>query len=586
MRYFQKLLCLLILVLAASFGVGGCVLLYSDFSVQRSRMAAANAAAHAQACTLLQTEILDLQRRGISTGDAALTARVTAQDVPAALWRGDTLVCATLEGLQSLPLGDAATVTVRTENSIYAVYASDLQGGLRLVTAYDLTGLYRDRNAALMRFLLLEAAVLAAASAVTALLARRLTRPLAVLTDAGAQIAAGDYARRTDLHTGDEIEALSRSFDKMADAVQEKIADLEADVQRREDFVGAFTHELKTPMTSIIGYADMLHTMQTDPDEQREAAAAIVHEGRRLEALSRKLLALLGLNEEGVELTAVPLPALWPRLHAACPDVTLRTPAAAPTVRGDADLLLDLLCNLVQNAAKALMIRHEQRVGLMDRDWHPFEARMAPMLNAIGLHFATEGFTPAKRGHAKNFLAWGYFQGADYFKDQAETIRAELLPIENPEHGFTAAAAAFAREIEASPFPVCLHWRCGDYLLPQNAALQVCTPEYYAAACRTVCQSLPQAELFVFSDDPAYVRQHLDAAGLPVHYSTGAKSAAADLALMRRCRAFVLSNSTFSWWGQWLAGVPGRCVIAPDRWYANGKKTALYDHDWTLIPTK
>ena len=353
MRYFQKLLCLLILVLAASFGVGGCVLLYSDFSVQRSRMAAANAAAHAQACTLLQTEILDLQRRGISTGDAALTARVTAQNVPAALWRGDTLVCATLEGLQSLPLGDAATVTVRTENSIYAVYASDLQGGLRLVTAYDLTGLYRDRNAALMRFLLLEAAVLAAASAVTALLARRLTRPLAVLTDAGAQIAAGDYARRTDLHTGDEIEALSRSFDKMADAVQEKIADLEADVQRREDFVGAFTHELKTPMTSIIGYADMLHTMQTDPDEQREAAAAIVHEGRRLEALSRKLLALLGLNEEGVELTAVPLPALWPRLHAACPDVTLRTPTAAPTVRGDADLLLDLLCNLVQNAAKA-----------------------------------------------------------------------------------------------------------------------------------------------------------------------------------------------------------------------------------------
>ena len=42
MRYFQKLLCLLILVLAASFGVGGCVLLYSDFSVQRSRMAAAS----------------------------------------------------------------------------------------------------------------------------------------------------------------------------------------------------------------------------------------------------------------------------------------------------------------------------------------------------------------------------------------------------------------------------------------------------------------------------------------------------------------------------------------------------------------
>lgn len=353
MRYFQKLLCLLILVLAASFGVGGCVLLYSDFSVQRSRMAAANAAAHAQACTLLQTEILDLQRRGISTGDTALTARVTAQDVPAALWRGDTLVCATLEGLQSLPLGDAATVTVRTENSIYAVYASDLQGGLRLVTAYDLTGLYRDRNAALMRFLLLEAAVLAAASAVTALLARRLTRPLAVLTDAGAQIAAGDYARRTDLHTGDEIEALSRSFDKMADAVQEKIADLQVDVQRREDFMGAFAHELKTPMTSIIGYADMLRTLQIDPAEQHEAAGAIYHESRRLEALSYKLLSLLSLSDERLELAPVDLTDLWPRLRMACPQVPLLTPQGGAVVHGDADLLLDLLCNLVQNAAKA-----------------------------------------------------------------------------------------------------------------------------------------------------------------------------------------------------------------------------------------
>ena len=297
MRYYQKLVSLLVLVLAASFGVGGCVLLYSDFAVQRGRMATANAAAHAQTCTLLQTEILDLQRRGTTMDDAALTARVEARDTPAALWRGDTLICATLPGLENFSLENAATVTVRTEERVYAVYASDLQGGLRLVTAYDLTGLYRDRDAALTRFLLLEAAVLAAAAAVTALLAARLTRPLAVLTDAGQQIAAGDYARRTALHTGDEIETLSASFDKMADAVQEKIADLEADVQKREDFVGAFTHELKTPMTSIIGYADILAAMQTDPDEQREAAAAIAHEGRRLESLSHKLLALLGLAE-------------------------------------------------------------------------------------------------------------------------------------------------------------------------------------------------------------------------------------------------------------------------------------------------
>ena len=350
MRYAQKMVCLLVLVLAASFGIGGCVLLYSDFAVQRSRAAASDAAAHAQVCTLLQTEIIDLQRRGVSIGDAALTARVEAQQRPAALWRGDTLVCATLPGLADFPLENAAAVTVRTEGAVYTVYASDLQGGLRLVTAYDRTELYRGRRAALTRFLALEVVVLGAAALVTALLAARLTRPLAVLTEAGAQIAAGDYARRTALHTGDEIETLSRSFDAMADAVQEKIADLQADVQRREDFVGAFTHELKTPMTSIIGYADILATMQTDPAEQREAAAAIAHEGRRLEALSHKLLALLGLSEEPLTLTAVPLDSLWPRL----PGSGAADPAAPCAHRGRGRRAA---------AGSALQSRAERRAG-------------------------------------------------------------------------------------------------------------------------------------------------------------------------------------------------------------------------------
>lgn len=234
----------------------------------------------------------------------------------------------------------------------------------------------------------------------------------------------------------------------------------------------------------------------------------------------------------------------------------------------------------VQNTAKALMIKYEQRAGLMSRDWQPFEARMAPLLNTLGLHFATEGYTPARRGRAKDFLAWGYFQSAGYFAGHEERLRAELMPREN----FSPRTDDLAKTIEASACPVCLHWRCGDYLNPENAALQVCTPAYYARACAAVRDACPGAELFVFSDDLGYVRDHLDPGGLPVHWMEGARPAAQDLALMRRCRVFVLSNSTFSWWGQWLAGA--QTVFAPDRWYANGKKTALVQQNWTLIPTK
>lgn len=349
MKFAYKMVCLLVLVLSASFGVGGCYLLYSDFSAQLARAEAANADTHRQVCTLLQGEILDRQRRGESLDDAALTELLANFALPTALWRDGVCI---VGGGDLLPDG---TMEVRrlADGGVQATYASSLQGGLQLATAYDLTDLYRGRDAALRRFLLLEAAVLAAGAAVTAVFARRMTRPLRTLTTASAEIADGDYARRTGLHTGDEIETLSSSFDKMADAVQEKITALQADVRQREDFMGAFAHELKTPMTSIIGYADMLRTIQASPAEQYEAAGAIYHEGRRLEALSGKLLALLGLGEETITLQPTALAALWPRLQAACPGVPLQLPACDAAVQADADLLLDLLCNLVGNAVKA-----------------------------------------------------------------------------------------------------------------------------------------------------------------------------------------------------------------------------------------
>lgn len=349
MKFAHKMVCLLVLVLSASFGVGGCYLLYSDFAAQLHRVETADADTHRQVCTLLQNEIIDRQRRGESLDDAALTTLLDNFTQPVTLWREGALV----SGTAAAPLADGTMQVERTADGVQAAYGSDLQGGLQLVTTYDLTTLYQARDAALRRFLLLEAAVLAAGAAVTAVFASRMTRPLRTLTTASAEIADGDYARRTGLHTGDEIETLSTSFDKMADAVQEKITDLQADVQQREDFMGAFAHELKTPMTSIIGYADMLRTLQTDPAEQHEAAGAIYHEGRRLEALSSKLLALMGLGEESITLQPTRLADLWPRLQAACPGVPLQLPQTDAAVQADADLLLDLLCNLVGNAVKA-----------------------------------------------------------------------------------------------------------------------------------------------------------------------------------------------------------------------------------------
>ena len=231
-----------------------------------------------------------------------------------------------------------------------------------------------------------------------------------------------------------------------------------------------------------------------------------------------------------------------------------------------------------QNAAKALMIKAEQRRGLMARDWNAFERRWAPLLNLLGLHFATDGYTPVRRGPARDFLAWGYFQSEAYFADHAGVSRRELRAAAPP-------AGPQAEAIRAAAWPVALHLRRGDYCRPENAILQVCTPAYYARAAAAVAAAHPEATLFVFSDDIGWARENLGTAGLPAVYMPRG-DAAGDLALMQLCRGFVLSNSTYSWWAQYLAPAADRMVWAPGRWYAHTKQTALYQPYWRRIETE
>lgn len=362
MKFSQKLVCIMLLVIAAFFAVGGAVLVNGSFMDRLSAAAEQEQSMHAMLCGVVEDYYLDQTGRGEDTcGDDFITA---------ATWRAGDLA----RGVYSQGLFRASADPAQDEAyAIYGLqdgqsilqygphvtrtYRSDLLGGLVTVTTFDVTEIFVARNRSLQRFFLLEAAVVAGAAVVVWLVSRRLTHPLTVLTAASARIAAGDYALRTRMHTGDELEILSQGFDQMAGAVQDKVEALELSVQQRDDFVGAFTHELKTPMTGIIGYADLLRSMQPDPEEQREAAGAIFHEAQRLEALSGKLLQLMGLGEHAPQLVPVQLDSVFAEARrAVAPALNgciLTMQSNGLTVQGDADLLCDLVINLVTNAAKA-----------------------------------------------------------------------------------------------------------------------------------------------------------------------------------------------------------------------------------------
>lgn len=191
-------------------------------------------------------------------------------------------------------------------------------------------------------------------------LSRILTRPLSELSKASKAIAAGRLSCRAGVHSADEIGLVARDFNVMAAHLEENISELKQSMERQERFIGSFAHEVKTPMTSIIGYADLIRGQTLDEEEQREAANFIVAEGRRLEHLSQKLLQLLVVKRGELALTPA-RPAVLIEGLAAHLEPLYRSQGILLTCECEdgaclmePDLIRSLLVNLWDNARKAM----------------------------------------------------------------------------------------------------------------------------------------------------------------------------------------------------------------------------------------
>lgn len=226
-----------------------------------------------------------------------------------------------------------------------------------LLCAYDVTRVFATRDAQLRAWMAVSALLLAVGGGAAVLFSRLVTRPLTVLQSASEKIAAGQYTERTHVQTDDEIGVLSRSFDAMAAAVEAKVDEMHATLQSQKDFIAAFTHEVKTPMTAMLGYADLMRAAPDDSDLQRESANYIYHETRRLEELSRRLLALMGLDDAD-RLTREPVSdrSLLNQVVRSLPQGSTPVPriiACDCVVSVDRTLWVDMLRNLTINAQRA-----------------------------------------------------------------------------------------------------------------------------------------------------------------------------------------------------------------------------------------
>ena len=133
------------------------------------------------------------------------------------------------------------------------------------------------------------------------LVIRVILHPLYSLRDSANEIAGGNYAFRIPIKKMDEV---GRSAG-ISTAWQRKLRSMwrhyPIPMRNRRQLLGSLAHELKTPMTAIIGYSDILLKMSLSEQQKEKALQYIGSESRRLSRLSAKMLELTGLYEEEPE---------------------------------------------------------------------------------------------------------------------------------------------------------------------------------------------------------------------------------------------------------------------------------------------
>jgi hypothetical protein len=177
----------------------------------------------------------------------------------------------------------------------------------------------------------------------------------------------------------------------------------------------------------------------------------------------------------------------------------------------------------------------------------------------------------------------GNWQSEDYFKDIEPIIR-EDFQIVSPNDATNLKIAEQIRNCKA----VAVHVRFFDE--PDNVNLNNVPSDYYNRSIKAMEKIEPDAHYFIFSDRPLLARPRIP---LPNHRITLVSHnhddslAYADLWLMTQCMHFIIANSTFSWWGAWLASNPAKQVIAPGLEMSNGKMCwgfrGLLPNEWIKI---
>lgn len=202
---------------------------------------------------------------------------------------------------------------------------------------------------------------------------------------------------------------------------------------------------------------------------------------------------------------------------------------------------------------------------LLRRVWKRFRQHLPGFPEIREPHFS---YWPEFHRLRPPVVLWGYWQCEKYFAGVQAEIRHDFTFPPLPD----GPARELAARIAGAPEAVSVHIRRGDYVSnPQAQAFHGnLQHSYYSAALKHIMETCGPATLFLFSDDPQWVRENFDACGHAAFVVDLAMPEAPhhDMHLMSLCKHHIIANSSFSWWGAWLGQTQG-LTFAPRRWFAD-----------------
>lgn len=247
--------------------------------------------------------------------------------------------------------------------------------------AKNIQSLYDENFSQILFLLKMNIVITIILVGMTYISSKYLMRPIKALIESSTEISKGSFENQIEVVTSDELGILTKNFNKMSNSLKINFLKMQEMINERERFIRNFTHEIKTPLTSIIGYSDFLRRIEYDQKNFSKSLEYIYNEGKRLELLRSKMMDLilsennkaeleLGSIKEKIEIAIDSM-----RLVLKEKDIQIEIIGFDFEIKMEKNLFVTMITNIIDNSIRASdnhskivvkLIKNERKIEIID----------------------------------------------------------------------------------------------------------------------------------------------------------------------------------------------------------------------------